>query len=1267
MDIGSLIIKIGSDIKGFNDGVKEVEGGFAKMAGLGTKLSAVGKDMSLYVTAPLMALGAGALAVAKDFDNAYDAIRIGTGATGEALEDLNANFRNVLGRVPADAATAANAIADINTRLGLTGEPLEALGTQFLALAEITGGDVQQSITSMSRAFGDWGVETEAMGDKMDFLFKVSQSTGIGVDALAGKVVQFGAPLRQMGFSLEEAAAMFGKFEKEGVNAELVMGSLRIALAKFSAEGVADVPAALEAVTEAIKGAGSAGEANTLAIETFGARAGPDMAAAIREGRFEIGELMDALNNSEETIIGAAEETRSFAETWQVFKNNLLLAIEPLGTALMVALDGLLKLLMPVINAVGALGDWFRGLGDTGQQVVLVIGGIAAAIGPFLMALGKIMTLVGTSAAGGGLVSALATMKAGLAALVSPVGLVVAAVAALVAGGVLLYNNWNTLSNWFKTTFAGALGAVAGAWDSIRLAVGSAWDGIKNVWDEIKKTFAQVFGGTGYGMGRALEVLGQAWDVTSQKIQSTIGFLVSAVSNTFGSLVSIIGGVVSGVANVIAAFLAALRGDWSGAWDYLKQAATAIWDALVTVVLNAVDTLLAGVGALVSIFPSMGEKVDGLREKIRGMVPQKALDDTGALAGGLEAGGAAAVGLGDESVAAGGELAKLAEAGAGAGAGVVAGMESAAGAVQSLSEQVAGIIGTLGEQTAQGERILAFRLELTEQARLKNEISELEKALTALAKDTTISIDDQRVKDLQTALTDARTKLDDVNKADMFKQGLEKALDDLASKAEGITEDEVASLQETIDELGTQAKTSEDFKALIALQSSLDNAASASTTAKQGMEDFFALAADDMKKFEALNNFETKLSDIDGMLTGEDALQAKITAVWTAYSEGALSLEEAEAYVDSFNDEFERSKNLGKDIITGVTAMVSSAFPNLGRALGSAAGAVEDFKSAFKADNGKPFLENIGNGFFGVADAINSTKGFMSQFGDVSGAILGGLSAAVPGLGTAITGLSAVFEALGIDVSGALNAISDSVAKLLGLGGGGSGGPMQQVFAMLSQMRAGLLEKVQELGGVWEALAPSTTTLQDAIAGAANYEEFIENLSEKIGLAVDQTAALFTKQQELAIKNTAFAGQYDPETGQSAAVSDELKQQILSLLNDLLSSGNFTNEEIWEILKAQFGKTPLITLGIAQQLGVPALAQGGLAFGSTLALLGEYAGAAANPEVIAPLDKLVGIIKPLVGGAGDGVIQIYLDMDGERVAEVVTARQQRIYARLGLT
>ena len=52
--------------------------------------------------------------------------------------------------------------------------------------------------------------------------------------------------------------------------------------------------------------------------------------------------------------------------------------------------------------------------------------------------------------------------------------------------------------------------------------------------------------------------------------------------------------------------------------------------------------------------------------------------------------------------------------------------------------------------------------------------------------------------------------------------------------------------------------------------------------------------------------------------------------------------------------------------------------------------------------------------------------------------------------------------------------------------------------------------------------------------------------------------------------------------------------------------------------------------------GLMPFAEGGIVSGPTAALVGEYAGARSNPEVIAPLDKLQSMIQ----GAGGGNVTV---------------------------
>lgn len=57
-------------------------------------------------------------------------------------------------------------------------------------------------------------------------------------------------------------------------------------------------------------------------------------------------------------------------------------------------------------------------------------------------------------------------------------------------------------------------------------------------------------------------------------------------------------------------------------------------------------------------------------------------------------------------------------------------------------------------------------------------------------------------------------------------------------------------------------------------------------------------------------------------------------------------------------------------------------------------------------------------------------------------------------------------------------------------------------------------------------------------------------------------------------------------------------------------------------------------------LSLPKFADGGIAYGPTLGIFGEYAGAAHNPEVVAPLDKLRALIGPAMVTIPNGRLEI---------------------------
>lgn len=329
---------------------KTIKGAQKSIGGLNLKAIAIG---TAFVAGAGLAIKAAAdmgkalYDLGSEFDSAYDAIRIGTGATGDDLEALQETMKDVYTSIPATMEDSAKAIADYNTRLGLTGDELADMSTKALQVSDMLGEDLGATIESSSQAFQQWGIDSKDMGKQMDYIFKVSQSTGIGFNELMTTMQQYGPQLQDMGYSFEEASALIGQMEKAGVNTTEVLGAMKKAVGTLAKEGF-NASDGMQLYYEKIKNAGTAAEATALANEVFGARAGSTMAAAIRDGSLAVDELTKSLQGNSESIDKAYWDTADFAEKWGLLQNQFKVAFEPVAMAVF---DGMAEL-MPVISKV---------------------------------------------------------------------------------------------------------------------------------------------------------------------------------------------------------------------------------------------------------------------------------------------------------------------------------------------------------------------------------------------------------------------------------------------------------------------------------------------------------------------------------------------------------------------------------------------------------------------------------------------------------------------------------------------------------------------------------------------------------------------------------------------------------------------------------------------------------------------------------------------------------------------------------------------------
>ena len=419
-------------------------------------------DKSVLVTkASMIAFGAAAVtatvAVGKQlyelgaqFDEAFDTIRIGTGATGETLEALKDDFKEVYKSVPGTMEDASKAIADYNTRLGLTGKELQSISKQAVAVSKMLGEDLGGTIQSSSQAFQQWGIASKDMGKQMDYIFKVSQATGMGFNELMTNMQQYGPQLQEMGYSFEQASAMMGQMQKAGVNTSEVLAAMKKSVGTLAKEGIS-ASAGMQIYYEKIKKAGTAAEATAIANEIFGMRAGSTLAAAIKKGTLSVDAFTKSLKDNGETIIGAMQDTMDAKEKWELLIKDITTAIEPLASAVFDLVGSCIPIVATLLNVVTPV---LKLVADHANVLIPIIMGVVAALGSFsiietVVGLMKVLkaSTIATTLANGGLLASLKAIWVAIAA--NPLAL---AIGALVAGITLLIMNWEkvkqTVGNW---------------------------------------------------------------------------------------------------------------------------------------------------------------------------------------------------------------------------------------------------------------------------------------------------------------------------------------------------------------------------------------------------------------------------------------------------------------------------------------------------------------------------------------------------------------------------------------------------------------------------------------------------------------------------------------------------------------------------------------------------------------------------------------------------------------------------------------------------
>lgn len=460
-------------VKEFGDKMKQAGD---KMKEVGRKMSDVGKDLSMKVTAPIVGLGTLATKSAIDFESAFAGVRKTVDATEEQFAALEKGIRDMSKELPSSASDIAS-VAEAAGQLGIKTENILGFTRVMIDLGEATNLSSEEAATALARFANIVGMSQEDF-DKL----------GSSIVALGNNFATTEAEIVEMGMRLAGVGAQIGLTESEimalatamssvGIEAEAGGTAMTMVLKKMQ-NAVSDGGKSLDGFAKAagmsskefakafesepivaldafIKGLAKSSEegANLNDIlSDLGIKGVRESDAILRlTGATDL--LAEAVGLSSEaweenTALSneAAQRYATTASQLQMFKNAISdLAIE-IGNIL-------IPILMQVIEAVRPWIDRFKELDESTQKTILVIAGIAAAIGPLLVIIGTLVSSIGSivGAIGtviswfGGWTAVAGGLKAALLALTGPIGWVIAAIAALIAIGIAVYKNWDTI------------------------------------------------------------------------------------------------------------------------------------------------------------------------------------------------------------------------------------------------------------------------------------------------------------------------------------------------------------------------------------------------------------------------------------------------------------------------------------------------------------------------------------------------------------------------------------------------------------------------------------------------------------------------------------------------------------------------------------------------------------------------------------------------------------------------------------------------------
>lgn len=517
---GSIVIKDEEALKKLDSIDKKgssVGKTFDKMRQAGEKISSVGKKLTVGLTVPITALAVASGKTAMDFQSSMNQVAATMGMTSEEIANGSEDFKKLenaakdMGKTTQFSASQAAEALNYMALAGYDVDKSVSTLPSVLNLAAAGGMDLATAsdmVTDSMSALGEMAGTTESFVDKMA---KTSQKSNTSVAQLGEAILTVGGTAKVLAGGTTEMNTALGILADNGVKGAEGGTALRNVILSLSAPTdkaakkmqelgleVFDAQGNMRPLNDIFKDLDSTlstmtqGEQTQVLNSIFNKVDLKSVNALLANSGDRFDELSGYINDADGAASKMAETMNSGA---QGAITKMKSALEGVGITIG---ERFLPYIEKGANFVSRLCEGFQNLSPEMQNVILIIAGLLAAIGPVLVVLGTLISFVGkvgfafttlspiiTNAGGvvaffsggiSGLIGVMASVLGPIIAVVSVIGVFVAAI-------VKAYNENENFRNKVNEVFSQIQSIISNVMSIVKDIISTAWGLIKVVWN----------------------------------------------------------------------------------------------------------------------------------------------------------------------------------------------------------------------------------------------------------------------------------------------------------------------------------------------------------------------------------------------------------------------------------------------------------------------------------------------------------------------------------------------------------------------------------------------------------------------------------------------------------------------------------------------------------------------------------------------------------------------------------------------------------------